>query len=155
MIEFEVNQREGGKISKNFWGLYLKKIEKILKLKKKIEISIALVGDREIRKLNKRYRGRDKVTNVLSFSEGHGGASPLYIDSKNFSGEIIICYPQAVREAKKIKVSPKSHLGFLLVHGFLHLLGYDHKKAKEAKKMEFLENRILNPESLSLKARKH
>ncbi|MBI3291121.1 rRNA maturation RNase YbeY [Candidatus Falkowbacteria bacterium] len=144
MIEFEVNQRAGGKISKSFCRLYLKKLEKILKLKKKIEISIALVGDGEIKELNNRYRGQDKVTNVLSFSESYGNASPLDINSKNFFGEIIICYPQAVREAKKLKVSLKSHLGFLLVHGFLHLLGYDHKKAQEAKEMESLENRILD-----------
>ncbi len=142
MISFAVNQQVGKKIPKVFWQNLLKKIEKILKLKRKTEISIALVDSKTIKNLNRIYRGKNQVTDVLSFSE---------LDSKegkrgalaNYLGEVIICYPQMVKQAKNNAKTIKQELALLLVHGVLHLFGHDHKKATESQIMRDLAAKIL------------
>ena len=87
------------------------------------EISVAFVGDKRIRTINSQYRKQDKITDVLSFN-GEG----------DFLGEVVIDYQQIKRQAKKQKKSVKSELIFILVHGLLHLKGYDddteHKRLK-------------------------
>ncbi|MDD5145997.1 MAG: rRNA maturation RNase YbeY [Candidatus Pacebacteria bacterium] len=115
----EVNNLTRVKIDKNF----LKKAaKKVLKSEKKnIELSIVLVEEDEIHKLNKKYRKKDCPTDVLSF---------LY---SNKSGEIVIC-PKAVKEnAKKFGSAFKKELTQVLIHGILHLLGYDHEAGKKEK----------------------
>jgi len=96
------------------------------------EVSIALVGDRVMRRLNREYRGRDKVTDVLSFS-GEG----------DYFGEIIIDYAQIKRQAKKFSPSPRAEFIFILVHGLLHLAGYDDKSEKGKKEMERLGHEFI------------
>ena len=113
---------------------WLPSLEKILKSKFKIKksISIALVTKAEIKKFNKVYRGKDKITDVLSFN----------IDSNLILGEVVICLEQAKVQAKH---SLKEELKMLTVHGILHLLGYNHEKnATEAKKQIKAEQDILN-----------
>ncbi|NUM25728.1 MAG: rRNA maturation RNase YbeY [Candidatus Buchananbacteria bacterium] len=139
MVRFEVNQQAGKKITASVWRSYLKPIEAALKLKKPLEISIGIVGDAAIKKLNKIYRHKDKVTDVLSFGE----TNQLAGGNKNYLGEIIICYPQAVRQAKKAGHPLNRELQLLFTHGFLHLLGYDHEKDSDAEVMEGLEEKIL------------
>ena len=117
-------------------------IKKLKLSDKKVEISLNLVGEAKIRELNKKYRGKDKVTDVLSFPLeesrlGKYDILPL--------GDIFICLPFAVKESKKQNISIEKELAWLTVHGFLHLLGYDHEKsADDKKKMSALENEILN-----------
>lgn len=115
----------------------VKKIsDKFLKTHKKrnCEVSIAFVGDSVIRKLNRNYRKIDKATDVLSFP-GEG----------DFLGEIIIDYAQIKRQARKFGSSVNDELVFILVHGLLHLIGYDDKTERGAKEMERLgEKFILN-----------
>ena len=143
MISFEINQQVGRKISRSKWQRWLKKIEQTLKIKKPLEISLAIVGDSAIKKLNKIYRAKNQVTDILSFGE---------IDSKvktggpadNYLGEIIICYPQALKQARLAGNSLDSELELLLIHGFLHLLGHDHQKAKEAEIMRKFEQKVLD-----------
>lgn len=99
---------------------------------KSFSLSVVAVGDSAMRKLNHKYRSVDKVTDVLSFpyDENHG--------------EIVICYPQAVRQAINKQVPLKTELAWLLIHGILHILGYDHEKPTDAKIMRPLEKTILN-----------
>jgi probable rRNA maturation factor len=87
--------------------------------KNKFEVSIAFVSDKEIKKLNKIYRGINKPTDVLSF-EGEG----------KFLGEIIISYSQIKKQAKEFGRTTKQELVFILVHGLLHLLGLDDETEK-------------------------
>ena len=142
MINFSVNQRLGKKISLKLWRRWLEKIAQTLKLKKNLELSIALVGDSEIKRLNKIYRRKTKVADVLSFAEADSRAK---VDlAPDYLGEIIIGYPQAARQAKRAKRLVNQQLEILLIHGFLHLLGYDHQRAKDALLMENLEQRIVN-----------
>jgi len=91
------------------------------------DVSIAFVGDTVIRSLNKEHRGIDRVTDVLAFAG----------DGEDF-GELIIDYSQIKRQAKSFAGSAEKELAFILVHGLLHLMGYEDKTAKGKKKMEKL-----------------
>lgn len=142
MIEFEINQHSGKKISVKLIKSWIGKIEKNLKLKKNLEISLGVVGNAAMKKLNNSYRKKNKVTNVLSFRESDS-RTPSPSSSGKYIGEIIICYPQAIKEARQEKKPINQYLEFLFLHGFLHILGYDHKTSAQAKKMESLEKKIL------------
>lgn len=102
------------------------------------EISIVLTGDAEQRQLNRQYRGMDKPTNVLSFPQiaPFGPVAGLL-------GDIILARETVEREAAEMGISFLDHFTHLVVHGFLHILGYDHIKDDEALVMEGLEIRIL------------
>ena len=102
------------------------------------EVSIVLTDDAEQRELNRQWRGIDKSTNVLSFPQiaPFGPVSGLV-------GDIILARETLEREAAEMGVSFDDHFTHLLVHGFLHLLGYDHIQDDEALVMEGLETKIL------------
>ncbi|MGH7827383.1 MAG: rRNA maturation RNase YbeY [Candidatus Binatia bacterium] len=102
------------------------------------ELSIALVGDSEMRKLNAKYRKKNSTTDVLSFpSEEKLPTGSVLL------GDVVVSVDQARRQAKEHNKTFKSEMATLLIHGVLHLLGYDHERsAKEARKMARLEKRI-------------
>lgn len=118
----EINNLTISAVDKKF----LKRVAKIVLKGKDIEevgLSIVLTGEKRIRKLNKKYRGKNKITDVLSFGEG--------------LNEIVICLSEVKKNAKKYNIAFKKELARVLIHGILHLLGYEHEKGeKEAKKME-------------------
>ena len=97
------------------------------------EVSITLVDDKEIHKINKEYRGIDKPTNVLSFELG----------DDVLMGDIFISIDTVLREAHDERISVEEHTAHLIVHGMLHLQGYDHIKDSDAEKMEAKEIKIL------------
>ncbi len=102
-----------------------------------VEIAIVLTDDSAIRLLNRRWRGIDAATNVLSFpSQDPGGQRP-------FIGDLVLARQTIVREASAERKPFAHHLAHLAVHGFLHLLGYDHENDKDAAVMEQLERKIL------------
>ncbi len=112
---------------------FAKRTSKLVKLNIP-ELSVAIVSDKEMIKLNKQYRKRNKTTDVLAFDYGRqfGG-----------QGEIIICLPQAKKQAKQLKHSLKKELAILLVHGILHLAGYRDEKKKEHDIMMREQDKIL------------
>jgi probable rRNA maturation factor len=101
-------------------------------LGKSFEISLVFIGEARAQKLNQTTRGKTYVPNVLSF--------PL----SEKSGEIYIAPTVANKEAKKFSLTPKAYIGYLFIHGLLHLKGFDH-----GPKMERLEKRLLNQYNLS------
>ena len=103
------------------------------------EIAIVLTDDAAIRALNKRWRGFDKATNVLSFpaQATPGSAEPQHL------GDIVIAFETTANEAERDKKPFAHHLAHLAVHGYLHLLGHDHESDHEADAMERLETDIL------------
>ncbi len=103
------------------------------------EVAVLLCDDAVIAALNARWRGRDEPTNVLSFPAPDPGdpAAPAHL------GDIAIACETVVREAGEQGRTESSHLSHLAVHGFLHLLGYDHGTEDEAEQMEQLEREIL------------
>jgi rRNA maturation RNase YbeY len=105
------------------------------------EISILFVNNKKIRKLNSDYRKIDKPTDVLSFSQQEGDFNQI---SKNLLGDVVISAEYAMAESVKLKISFEAELNALLIHGILHLFGYDHEKSeKERKVMEKKEREIL------------
>ena len=117
----------------SFFRKIITKGSGVLKLKKNLELSVNLVGEGQIRSVNKKHRKKDKSTDTLSFPLGDG------------NGDIFICLSIAKKEAKRENISVEAKLAQLTVHGFLHLLGHEHEKSKRgAKKMFELENKILS-----------
>jgi probable rRNA maturation factor len=102
------------------------------------ELSVVLTDDAAIRALNRRWRGRDAPTNVLSFPAPPAGAG-----TPRLLGDIVIAYETTAREAQAGGKLLAHHLSHLSVHGFLHLLGYDHESDDEAETMERREREIL------------
>jgi probable rRNA maturation factor len=108
------------------------------------DIVVRVVDERESRELNSRYRQMNKPTNVLAFPAAAPEDLPgLPARSRRTLGDLAICGTVVEREAREQGKAPAGHWGHLLVHGTLHLLGYDHRTPAEAREMESLEARIL------------
>ncbi|HEY3917389.1 MAG TPA: rRNA maturation RNase YbeY [Stellaceae bacterium] len=103
------------------------------------ELSLVLADDATVRDLNARWRGKDAPTNVLAFASGEGptAGKPLLL------GDVVLAFETVAAEAKAQGKSLADHLRHLVIHGVLHLLGYDHLAGAPARRMEALETRIL------------
>ncbi|MFO1257972.1 MAG: rRNA maturation RNase YbeY [Gammaproteobacteria bacterium] len=101
-------------------------------------LSIRFVDSEEMRQLNNQFRGKNKHTNVLSFPNS---MPPELRDA--YLGDIVICVPVIEIEATEQDKDPMAHYAHMLVHGILHLLGYDHQAEDDAKIMESIEVKIL------------
>ena len=100
----------------------------------KRSLTVALADDRRVRSLNAQHRNKDKPTNVLSYPSGE----------RPFLGDIVLARQTVWREARSQGKTPADHLSHLVVHGTLHLMGYDHETSEaDAERMEALERRIL------------
>jgi probable rRNA maturation factor len=106
------------------------------------EVAVLLCDDATIAALNAQWRGRDEPTNVLSFP-ALPASDPMVSDGAVHLGDIAIANETVVREAREQGRTVSQHLAHLAVHGFLHLLGYDHQTDSEAEHMEGLERAIL------------
>lgn len=98
-----------------------------------VEVTLRIVGAVAARELNRTYRGKDYATNVLSFSYS---AAPV-------SGDVVLCAPVLRTEARARGISLDAHCAHLVVHGLLHLQGFDHEHPREARRMERLETEIV------------
>lgn len=108
------------------------------------EVSVRIVDEDESRTLNKQYRQQDKPTNVLAFPAGSPDEiSGLPDDAMQVLGDLVICGPLVEQEATEQGKSAAGHWGHLLVHGMLHLLGFDHETSRQAAEMETMEKKIL------------
>ncbi|KRB02371.1 rRNA maturation RNase YbeY [Lysobacter sp. Root690] len=106
------------------------------------DLAIRIVGSKEGRSLNRHYRDRDYATNVLSFPADLPEGLPKGVKMP-LLGDLVICAPVVVREAREQKKPLNDHYAHLTVHGTLHLLGWDHEDEREAECMEQLEREIL------------
>jgi probable rRNA maturation factor len=114
-----------------------------------LEISLVFSDDARVRVLNREYRGKDKATNVLSFASLDAD-EPMPAPGETLPlGDIILARETLLREAAERDLPPGDHLFHLLVHGVLHLLGYDHEYEDEAEEMEGLETAILTAHGLA------
>ncbi len=103
-------------------------------LRRSARVTVRIVGTREGRTLNKRFRGRDYATNVLTF---------VYDEGRPLSGDIALCAPVVAREAREQGKPLAAHYAHLLVHGMLHLQGHDHVDPDAARIMEAREVKLL------------
>ncbi|NHW37766.1 rRNA maturation RNase YbeY [Paenibacillus aceris] len=155
---------------------FIEKIEELLKLAGELEgvtageVALTFVDDETIQELNKQYRDLDKPTDVLSFAMSEFGEDEIQINyedagqddtegleddvtvSESFIeplGDIIISVPRAIAQAEDYGHSVERELGFLFVHGFLHLIGYDHQSEEEEKVMFAKQEDILQKAGLT------
>ena len=103
-------------------------------LERDAQVTLRFVGAREGRTLNRRYRRRDRATNVLTF---------VYDDGVSLAGDIVLCAPVVAREARAQRKTLRAHYAHLVIHGMLHLQGYDHERDADAARMETRENALL------------
>ncbi len=107
------------------------------------EVSIRVVDEAESRALNLRYREKDQPTNVLSFPADIADIGAWPAETAIPLGDLVICAPVVVREATEQGKELAAHWAHMLVHGMLHLLGYDHETDQQAEAMESIEVRVL------------
>ena len=118
-----------------------------LNIKENYEVDVSLVDDETIHQVNRDYRNVDRVTDVISFAFNDDKDPKDQINSldvQKMLGEILICLPQAKRQAAEIGNSLERELSFLFTHGLLHLLGYDHLTPEDEAIMFPLQEKILS-----------
>jgi probable rRNA maturation factor len=109
------------------------------------ELSVLITTDAAIRSLNRRYRGQDRPTDILSFGmrEQRRPDDPLP-PGPNLLGDLVVSWPQVKRQANERGEAPSRELELVLVHGLLHLVGYDHARRPQALRMQAMELALLN-----------
>jgi probable rRNA maturation factor len=132
----------------------IKQIEELLNFSQKkleitepCELSVTFVNNDRIQEINREYRGKDQPTDVISFAMEELGEGEIQISGGNMPrvlGDIIISTDKAREQAEDFGHSVERELGFLAVHGFLHLLGYDHETEADEKEMFDLQRRLLD-----------
>ena len=103
-------------------------------LERDARVTVRIVGAGEARALNRNFRGKDRPTNVLTF---------VLRERPRLEGDIALCAPVIAREARAGKKSAAAHYAHLLVHGVLHLQGYDHETERDSRQMEQRESRVV------------
>lgn len=127
-----VKQVEAQALTKSLLHQVWQAIGQCIQLPKHFDVSLVVVGDAKMKRWNNQYRGVNAVTDVLSFP---------YTKT---TGEVVLCYPQAKRQAQQKQQPVRLELAWLIVHGILHVLGYDHETDRDAKIMRPLEQKILH-----------
>nr|WP_239549204.1 rRNA maturation RNase YbeY [Scopulibacillus daqui] len=124
-----------------------------LKIEEEAELSVTFVDNKRIQEINAEYRHKDQPTDVISFALEEQGENEVNIIDEGTAprvlGDIIVSLPKAHEQAEYYGHSFQRELGFLVVHGFLHLLGYDHMTEEDEKEMFSLQDDILESYGLS------
>ncbi|MGI6256484.1 MAG: rRNA maturation RNase YbeY [Anaerovoracaceae bacterium] len=108
-----------------------------------VEVSVSFVDMEEIRELNRIYRKKDEVTDVLSFPQ-YGSSRDIPKEGKVSIGDVVLCTEQALLQADDFGHSPERELVYLFTHSIFHLLGYDHKVDEEKERMRDVEETIMS-----------
>lgn len=122
----------------DYWNEFVLKLGNLLKFTDNTEVSITFTDNEEIRELNKTYRKIDKPTDVLSFPFDNSFNLPIKV-----LGDIVISTEKAVIQAEEYDNTLNREIGFLIIHGMLHLLGYDHETEEQEKEMFSLQKDLL------------
>jgi probable rRNA maturation factor len=136
------NQQKIAKIHRRRIKEIIKNIIQYLKVDEKTEISILFTDDKFIKSLNKKYRGINKSTDVLTFNLEEGDLKFPEVDKNKLLGDIIISVETAQRQAYNLNHNLEKELMILLIHGLLHLIGYDHEEDRDNKIMQVKEKEI-------------
>lgn len=154
MIEPEINISIRRNITAEVDKSWLEKIARVVLeaevISPSTEIGLLITDNKTVQKLNRIYRGENEPTDVLSFqmtpdiNQENKGLFVRPPDGIRHLGEVVISYPQAVKQASEHGHDVMHELALLIVHGMLHLLGYDHELPEEVQKMKDKENEILS-----------
>ena len=129
--------RKGVPVLRSFES-WIAAVPELLERDRWTEVNILIVGRTAGRRYNREFRARDYATNVLSFPYEMAPG-----EHAGLLGDIVICAPVVLREAREQHKASRDHFAHLTIHGVLHLLGYDHENARDAKRMESLERKVL------------
>ncbi|AXV42268.1 rRNA maturation RNase YbeY [Staphylococcus warneri] len=152
---FTIDFSDHTELVKDEWYEQIEKLLNFAKQQEEIsedaELSITFVDKSEIQEINKMYRDKDKVTDVISFAleEDEPDIDMSEFDIPRVLGDIIICTDVAQEQSESYGHSFERELGFLALHGFLHLLGYDHMNEEDEKEMFGRQDAILNAYGLT------
>jgi len=150
---FTIDFSDHTEIVKSEWLTQIDKLLTFAKEQEQIdsdaELSVTFVDKTEIQEINKMYRDKDKVTDVISFALEEDEPEIIGLDMPRVLGDIIICTDVAKEQADSYGHSFERELGFLALHGFLHLLGYDHIDEQDEKEMFGRQDQILNAYGLT------
>ena len=146
-IEVFVDEEFRGVMDEGWVKKIVRQVLKAEGVASPFEVSLVFTNSETVRQLNRDYRGVDEPTDVLAFSmlpqKGPDSSFPLPPDGFTRLGEVIISFPQAAEQAKEQGHSPERELALLVIHGILHLLGYDHEEPEEESKMREREREFL------------
>ncbi len=146
-IEIFVEEEFQGVVDEGWARKIAQAVLKAEKVAPPYEVSLVFTDSETVRKLNRDYRGVDALTDVLAFymlpRKGTDSSFALPPDGVTRLGEVIISYPKAVEQAKEQGHSPERELALLIIHGILHLLGYDHEQPEEEAEMRTREKELL------------
>lgn len=148
-INILIEEEFGGCLEENWLESVVEKVLTAQGVSSATELSVVIVGQEEIRQLNLNYLGKDAPTDVLAFAmlpKQSGGVQVPFVappDGITHLGEVIISYPQAVIQAEEQKHSVKGEIAVLVIHGVLHLLGYEHDEPETEIEMRTREQAIL------------
>ena len=146
-VEIFVEEKFRGAMDVGWAKKIVRQILKAEGLAPPYEVSLVFTDSETVQQLNRDYRGVDEPTDVLAFymlpQKGADSSFALPPDGVTRPGEVIISYPQAIEQAKEQGHSTERELALLIVHGILHLLGYDHEEAEEESKMRAREGELL------------
>ncbi|MFA5070739.1 MAG: rRNA maturation RNase YbeY [Patescibacteria group bacterium] len=142
---FKVNiffQKRTG-LSASFFQKLIRRSLKKIDAKRGGEVSLVFTDERTIRGLNRKYRKKNKSTSILTFVLSERKKF-IFPSQPSLLGEIIICPARARIEARREGLGYRKKITFLVIHGFLHLFGFDHKNDRQRKKMERMEGELIN-----------
>ena len=145
-INVQIKRGYGKSVSKKWLQLLAEAALEAEGVAHPVELGIVVSDDATVRRLNRFYRGKDKTTDVLSFALTEDAADADFIipsDGVSRLGEVIISYPRAVAQAQEHGHSIEREIAWLLIHGILHLLGYDHQDDATEARMRQREEAIL------------
>ena len=146
-IEIYVEEEFQGLVDESWVGRIAQQVLKAEEVAPPYEMSLVFTDSETVRRLNRDYRGMDEPTDVLAFymlpQKEAADFFALPPDGVTRLGEVIISYPQAVEQAKEQEHSTERELALLIIHGILHLLGYDHEEPEEEAKMRTKEKEFL------------
>jgi len=146
-IEIFVGEKFRGVVDGGWVKKIVRQILKAERVAPPYEVSLVFADSETVQQLNRDYRGVDEPTDVLAFymlpQKEADSSFALPPDGVTRLGEVIISYPQAAEQAKEQGHSPERELALLVIHGILHLLGYDHEEPDEERKMKERERELL------------
>lgn len=134
-MEIDIANRSGAAVAEDRWTDVMQALMAGMALADDTGVSVSFVDDAEMQTLNRQYRDIDKPTDVLSFSHEEGDPMPVIPGMPRYLGDIVVSVETIDRQATEAGHSPERETTILLAHGLLHLLGYDHAEADEAKAM--------------------
>ena len=141
-ITIQIAHRFRGEIDESGLHRVAAEVLRLEEVAEGTELSLIITDDEEIRKLNRRFRGVDAPTDVLAFGGGADEQLASIPEIPPYLGDVVISYQRALAQAGELGHAAAEELGLLVIHGILHLLGYDHQEEAAARQMWQREERI-------------